>query len=86
MRLYHERSENIEGPLDGRDEEECYNAGGRRRGIFLTAELLQGPRVIAADVPVGAVTAFEVTGPGDAHRTFVVPGAVISTFSFVAVA
>jgi hypothetical protein len=85
MRLYHDRGRHIEGPVDSRDEEECYSSAGIRRGVFLTAELLRGPRVVTADIPVGQVTAFEVTGPGDAHRTFIVPSAVVTDFSFAAV-
>lgn len=84
MRLYHERQQERPGAIDGRDEEECFTAVGRRQGVFLTTEPLDGPLVFTVDVPEDLVADYEVTGEGGAHRVFVVPGSVVADLQFTA--
>ena len=79
MRLYHVREFDRGGALDARDEEECFTSVGRRIGVFLTTEpAADGPLVHAAEVDVDAIADYEVSGEGDEHRCFVVPGDLVA--------
>lgn len=81
MRLYHEGSRPaMRGGLTSSDEEDCYSQAGHRRGIWLTSEPLTGPWTRSMDLPLELVAAFELTAPGDAHRTFVVPATSIDSY------
>lgn len=82
MRLYHDRESGRPGPLDARDEEDCFTALGRQVGVYLTTEVLTGPNAYAADVDLAAVEAYEVTADPSVSRSFVVPGAIVATLGF----
>ena len=81
MRLYHERAEHRSGALAAADEEECFTAVGRRLGVFLTTELLDGEVVLSAEVEADDAAPWEVTGDDDEHRIFVVPASVAQGWS-----
>jgi len=84
MRLFHERSPHRpNGALGAGDEEECFTAQGRRTGVWLTTEELEGAHVVSCDIDDADVAPFEVTGDGDANRSFVVPAAAMAEFHFV---
>lgn len=76
VRLYHERHRPSESPLGPADEEECFTSRGRLVGVWLTTEPLQGEVVLAGEVDVESVAAFEVASDAPSHRQFVVPAAV----------
>jgi hypothetical protein len=85
MRLYHERPPHRSSArmdIGPGDEEECYTAVGRRQGVWLTTQALVGETVVSCDVETDVVEEFEVTSDGDEHRTFVVPAALTTGFSF----
>ncbi|MGH9136723.1 MAG: hypothetical protein ACRD0G_06705 [Acidimicrobiales bacterium] len=74
MRLYHSGSRAANGARFGAgDEEDCYSPSGRRRGIWLTSEPQAGPGSRSVDLASDVVGPYEMTGDGDAHRTFMVP-------------
>lgn len=74
MRLYHDGDRLPHaGRFEAADEEDCYGAGGLRRGIWLTSRPLAGPCSVSVEVLTSRVEEFEVTAEGDEHRTFVVP-------------
>jgi hypothetical protein len=86
MRLFHERHFPRPKGLGPADEEECYTAVGRRSGVFLTAEPLTGPLVLAVEVDGADVEQYEVTGEDNEHRAFVVPGEVVAGWESAPVA
>lgn len=79
MRLFHERPIPRQAALTQSDEEDCFTAGGRRTGVFLTSEppARATDRTVTVDLDEAALAQFEVTQPGDDARSFVVPFAVI---------
>jgi hypothetical protein len=83
VRLFYDRPERFSGSVDSRDEEECYTARGRRVGVWLTTEELDGPDVVSVDVELGDIAPYEVSGEADPFRTFVVPGSVTGSLAFV---
>jgi hypothetical protein len=82
IRLYHDREGDRVGPIDVRDEEECFGAAGRRVGVYLTTAVMTGPNAWSAEVELDAVDAYEVTEPSSLDRSFVVPGAVAADLGF----
>lgn len=82
MRLFHERESGATGGLDSRDEEECFGAGGRVVGVFLTTEVLDGPNTFSAEVDFSVIEAYEVTDGDAADRSFVVPGSLVASLHF----
>jgi len=82
VRLYHERCEHRSGVLDAGDEEECFTAVGRRTGVWLTTESLEGPTVLVADVGTDVADPYDVSGDDREHRVFVVPAAVCGGWAF----
>ena len=85
MQLFHERPPHRSSArmdIGAGDEEECYTAHGRRQGVWLTTQPLDGDTVVSCDVDVDVVVEYEVTSDGDDHRTFVVPAAVTAAFTF----
>ena len=82
MQLYHERAEHRSGVLGPNDEEECFTQLGRRTGVWLTTEQLDGPTVISTTVSAAAAGPYDVTSDGGEHRVFVVPAAVCGTWTF----
>jgi hypothetical protein len=82
MRLYHDRESDRPGPLDARDEEECFTVSGRRVGVYLTTEVLSGPTTFAADVDDAVLEPYEVTADRSVERSFVVPGELVATLGF----
>jgi len=77
MRLFHERSFPRSAPLCKSDEEECFTPVGRRLGVWLTTEATDRPDALEMRAAESAVEPYEVTAPGDAARTFVVPFGVL---------
>jgi hypothetical protein len=77
VQLYHQRDFPRPAALSKSDEQDCYAADGRRRGVWLTTERPDGANVVAIDVPDGAVDEYEVTAPDDDARTFVIPAKAI---------
>ena len=85
MQLFHERPPHRSSArmdIGAGDEEECYTALGRRQGVWLTTQHLDGDTVVSCDVDDEVVVEYEVTSDGDDHRTFVVPAAVTADFTF----
>ena len=82
MRLYHERSENRFGAVGAGDEEECFTALGRRTGVWLTTEPLEGPTVLVTEVEAEVAGPYDVSGNDREHRVFVVPAAVCGAWTF----
>lgn len=85
MRLYLDRAPNrtpTSRPVDAGDEEDCYTAKGRRRGVYLTEEELRGENVVSCTVVIDMIEPYEVTAEGDTHRSFVVPGDVTGGLAF----
>ena len=82
IRLYYDRPDRFPGDVDSRHEEECYTSRGRRVGVYLTSEAIEGDEVVSTDVDLGDVAPYEVSADADSHRTFVVPGSVVSAFTF----
>ena len=85
MLLFHERPPHRASArmdIGAADEEECYTPVGRRQGVWLTTEQLEGSSVVSCDVNDDVVVPFEVTADGDGHRTFVVPAAVVADLTF----
>ena len=82
MRLFHERAIPRTAPLTKSDEEECFTDSGRVTGVYLTAEAPSGAKdiVVSVDTDESAVAEFEITRPGDAGRSFVVPFTVIKAW------
>ena len=62
MRLYHERADRRTGAFGAGDEEECFTAFGRKQGVWLTSESIDGPTVVSADVDADDATPYDVTG------------------------
>jgi hypothetical protein len=82
MLLYHERQLERAGEIDVRDEEECYTAKGRRMGVWLSTEAVQGQLAFHATVDPVTVEPYEVSGDDAVHRVFVVPGALVAELGF----
>ena len=82
MLLYHERADRRTGALAAGDEEECFTSQGRKQGVWLTDESLDGETVVSADVPEDDALPYDVTTEGSSHRVFVVPAAVASGWGF----
>jgi hypothetical protein len=85
MRLYHEREIPRGGAIDTRDEQECFTQRGKRTGVWLSTEPAEGDLVYTAVVEVAPLEQYEVSGDGATHRSFVVPGKVVSGLGFEAV-
>ena len=83
MRLFHEREYPRAARLVKSDEQECYSEEGKRKGVWLTSEHIDGPLVLCFEAPEGAIVEYEVTKPGEASRTFVVPFTVAQDFAVV---
>lgn len=64
------------------DEEDCFTAGGRRSGVWLTTEQITGPRVVSTVVSASDVELYDVTGEDASHRVFVVPAPVAGGWTF----
>ena len=82
MKLYHERGQHRVGSLGPGDEEECFTAKGRFRGVWLTTEKITGPTVVSTVVSDSQVNDYEVTGDDTSHRVFVVPVLVAGGWPF----
>jgi hypothetical protein len=83
MRLFHEREYPRAARLVKSDEQECYSAEGKRKGVWLTSQQIDGPLVLCFDAPEGSIAEYEVTKPGEEARTFVVPFTVAQDFAVV---
>jgi hypothetical protein len=83
LRLYHERADRRTGAFGAGDEEECFTSLGRRQGVWLTSESIDGPTVVSVDVDVDEALPYDVTSDGDTHHVYVVPAAVVAGWDFV---
>lgn len=81
MRLFHEREFPRPAPLSKSDEQECFTAVGRRSGVWLTSEPSAEADAMCFDAPEDRVAEYEVTGPDDDVRAFVVPFGVLTTIA-----
>jgi hypothetical protein len=80
MELFHVRPYPRPSPLRKADEEECFTPLGRRVGVWLTTEHpADAEQVLSVTVDESVVLDHEVTAPGDAVRTFVVPYADLAS-------
>lgn len=77
MQLFHQRDFPRPIGLSKADEQDCYSAAVRRRGVWFTDVRPDGANVLAIDVPDDAIVEYEVTTDGDPARTFVIPAAAI---------